>query len=42
MFGGPLLAGVLSNHYGLNVGFLATGIIGLMGLAWQAGTITYY
>jgi MFS family permease len=31
MFGGPVLAGVLSSNFGLAAGFLVTGIIGLTG-----------
>jgi len=31
MFGGPVLAGILSNVFGLAVGFLVTGLIGLIG-----------
>lgn len=38
MFGGPVLAGVLSSNFGLAAGFLVTGIIGLTGTClagWQ-------
>lgn len=31
MLGGPILAGILSNAFGLNVGFFVTGVIGLIG-----------
>ena len=31
MFGGPVIAGILSSSFGLSTGFVFTGIIGLFG-----------
>lgn len=38
MLGGPVLAGMLNAFWGLNAGFLAAGVIGLIGAglaAWK-------